>query len=140
MTPSNLTNVSMSENELTRIKTLVLDRMRSTLVQSLDPRLFLTVFRQEYVLNARECDVIKSSCSRSVCEGVEVLLDILTTKGSNGYDVLCKALLEDRTQLHLLNGMGDTLALFKHNFLCYRKWSSESTIIILNTVFTCLID
>lgn len=98
--------------------------MRSTLVQSLDPRLFLTVFRQEHVLNARECDVIKSSCSRSVCEGVEVLLDKLVTKGSNGYDVLCKALLEDQTQLHLLNGMGDTLALFKHNFICYREYNT----------------
>ncbi len=112
----------MSEDDLTRIKSLVLTHMRSTLVQSLDPRLFLTVFRQEYVLNARECDFIKSSCSRSVCEGVEVLLDTLVTKGPNGYDVLCKALLEDRTQLHLLNGLGDTLTLFKHNFLCYRKF------------------
>ena len=121
MTPSNLTNVSMCEEDMTRVKRLVLTQMRSTLVQSLDPRLFLTVFRQEFVLNARECDSIKSSCSRSTCEGAEVLLDILVTKGPSGYDILCKALLEDQTQLHLLTALGDTLALFKHNFLLYSK-------------------
>lgn len=121
MTPSNLAHISMSEDDLTRIKKLVLVKMRSDLVQSLDPRLFLTTFRQEFVLNARECDIIKSSSSRSTCEGAENLLDILETKGSRGYDVLCKALLEDQTQLHLLTALGDTLSQFKHNFLLYSK-------------------
>lgn len=118
MTPSSLSNVfNPSEEDLTRIKKLVLTSLRSTLVQSLDPRLFLSVFRQEFVLNARECETVKLACGRSVYEGAETLLDMLEKKGSRGYDVLCEVLLNDQTQLHLLTTLGETLTQFKYNFM-----------------------
>ena len=123
MTPSSPCSASafITEEDLTRIKKLVLTSLRTSLVQSLDPRLFLCIFRQEFVLNARECDTIKYACGKSVYEGAETLLDILETKGSRGYDVLCRALLYDRTQLHLLTALEETLTQFKYNFRMYSK-------------------
>ena len=95
---------------------LVLTTERQMLVENIDPRRFLTVLQQGRIIGRRESDEIKSACSRSVYEGTEKLLDTLMTKGSPGYIKFCEALLQDRTQLHLLGALNACLERFKYNY------------------------
>lgn len=120
MTPSSPPFVFSDEN-MDRIKNLVLTSLRLTLVKDIDPRHHLAVLQQCYVIDARESAEIKSACSRSVYEGAEKFLDTLMTKGSRGYNVFCKALLVDCTQLHILNQLSRLLEQYKYNFQRHGK-------------------
>lgn len=115
MTSARLSNTTAGgEDDLAELKCIVLESMRETLVKNVDPTKFLPFLRSRFVLDARESDIIKSSCSRSVFEGADKLVDVLCTKGAKGYDVFCKAILHDETQLFLLKALNKRLELAKH--------------------------
>ena len=99
------------EEDLAGLKLFVLEAMRRTLVDNIDPTKFLPFFRSKFVLSARESAEIKSCCSRSVFDGAEKLIDVLCTKGAKGYDTLCEALLYDQTQIFLLKALNQRLEL-----------------------------
>ena len=102
------------EQDLSLLKKYVLDSMRNTLVQNIDPTKFLPFLRSKFVLNDRESAEIKSCCSRSVYDGADKLIDILCTKEARGYDVFCEALHHDQTQLYLLTGLNKRLEYLRH--------------------------
>jgi len=131
-TEVNLSSIYITEEDLSRIKKLVLKSLRNSLVQSIDPRTFLPVFLQEFVMNKRECDIIKFACCKAVQEGTEAMLDILETKGSRGYNVLCDELHRDGTQLHILRALSEKLTRFKYNFKLSSKLKHVALAISLN--------
>lgn len=102
------------EQDLSLLKRCVLNSMRNTLVQNIDPTKFLPFLRSKFVLNDRENAEIKSCCSRSVYDGADKLIDILCTKGTRGYDIFCEALHQDQTQLFLLTGLNKRLESLRH--------------------------
>ena len=100
--------------DLAALKRCVLDSMRDTLVQNVDPTKFLPFLRSRFVLNDRESAEIKSCCSKSVFEGADKLVDVLCTKGAKGYDIFCEAILLDQTQVFLLTGLNRRLEYLRH--------------------------
>ena len=102
------------DEDLAELKRYVLEAMRSTLVKNVDPTKFIPFLRSKFVLDARESAEIKSCCSnKSIFEGAEKLIDVLCTKGANGYDAFCQALFHDRTQVFLLTALNQKLELVR---------------------------
>ena len=101
----------LDEKDLNGIKQNVLVHLRQELVDNVDPRRYMTFLRSKYVLDERDCDVIKSTPSRHA--SAEKFFDLLAKKGSSGYDEFCNALLYDKTQVFLLTSMNTTLQILK---------------------------
>lgn len=109
----------LEESDLESIKYNVLVHQRRQLVDNVDPRRFLTYLRSKFVIDERDCDEIRSTRSRSA--SVEVFLDILATKGQQGYDEFCNAILHDQTQVFLLTSMNQTLEILKAKVLEHKQ-------------------
>ena len=102
------------DRDMAALKKLVLESMRSTLVENVDPTTFLPFLRSKFVVSDRENAEIKSCCSRSVYDGADKLVDVLCTKGARGYDLLCEAIHQDQTQLYLLTQMNVKLEKLRY--------------------------
>lgn len=127
--------VLLEESDLESIKYNVLVHLRRQLVENVDPRRFLTFLRSKYVIDERESDEIRSMRSRSA--SAEVFLDILATKGQEGYDEFCQAILHDQTQTFLLTSMNKTLEILKARVLEHkqkRTYAHSLTLPIANSI------
>ena len=127
--------VLLEESDLESIKYNVLVHLRRQLVENVDPRRFLTFLRSKYVIDERESDEIRSMRSRSA--SAEVFLDILATKGQEGYDEFCQAILHDQTQTFLLTSMNKTLEILKARVLEHkqkRTYAYSLTLPIANSI------
>ena len=102
------------EGDMAALKKLVLESMRSTLVENVDPTKFLPFLRSKFVVSDRENAQIKAGCARSVYDGADTLVDVLCTKGARGYDLLCEAIHSDQTQLYLLKQMNMRLEKLRY--------------------------
>ncbi len=102
------------KNDMSELKKLVLESMRSTLVDNVDPTKFLPFLRSKFIVSDRENAQIKSCCSMSVYDGADKLVDVLCTKGARGYDLLAEAIHTDQTQLYLLKEMNMRLEKLRY--------------------------
>ena len=123
--------VLLEESDLESIKYNVLVHLRRQLVENVDPRRFLTFLRSKYVIDERESDEIRSMRSRPA--SAEVFLDILATKGQEGYDEFCQAILHDQTQTFLLTSMNKTLEILKARVLEHKQ---KRTYVIISHFLT----
>jgi hypothetical protein len=114
-----MTDVSLTEQDLTNIKLTVLTLERQEIARNVDPRRFFGHLRAKYVLDERECDEIRSVPSR--IGSAEAFIDILKRKGAQGYDEFCNALIKDQTQLFLLQRMSQTLEQLRAKVLERKK-------------------
>ena len=110
--------VELDDADLANLKAAVLVRLRTRLVNNVDPRKYMTFLRSTFVLDEGECGEMKSLPSRPAA--AEAFVDILIRKGPQGYDAFCRALFEDRTQVYLLKEMTTTLELMKAKLKEYK--------------------
>ncbi|XP_028393067.1 B-cell lymphoma/leukemia 10-like [Dendronephthya gigantea] len=84
------------------IKFQVLEKLRESLVQDMQPEKHFDFLRSKTVLDEEDCEEITAKTTRRKKAGL--LLDILMTKGENAFDYFCESFIVcGRTQLHLLN-------------------------------------
>ena len=81
----------------------VLEELREDLVKDIDPQRFYASLRSNRVIDGDDEEEIRSGITRK--RRAECFLNILSTKGSNGFDYFCKALLEATGQQFLLRNM-----------------------------------
>lgn len=103
--------MSLTDEELVKIKQAVLTATRKDLVRNIDPRRHFTYLRSKLVLDERDCDEIRSTTSR--IGAAELFVDILIRKGGTGYDEFRDALLYEKTQIFLLEKLDKTFEVLK---------------------------
>ena len=103
--------MALTEDDLIKIKRMVLTATRKELVRYVDPSRHFTFLRSRLVLDERDCDELRSTTSRVA--SAEMFVDILIRKGASGYDEFCDALLYEKTQLFLLDRLNRTFEVLK---------------------------
>lgn len=103
--------MALTEEELVRIKKMVLTAARKEMVRNVDPQRHFTFLRAKLVLDERDCEEISAAKSRIA--SAELFVDILLRKGPNGYDHFCGALMYEKTQLFLLEHLNRTFEILK---------------------------
>lgn len=87
------------------IKREILLEMREELVRNIMPDKFFSYLRSKGVLDIDDCDIINSEKTRR--KRAECFLDILESKGPEGFRYFCDFIRENKTQLYLLKKIMD---------------------------------
>ncbi len=125
----------LTADDLVNIKHTVLTLERQEIARNIDPSRFFGYLRAKYVFDERDCDEIRAVSSR--VGSAEVFVDTLKRKGGKGYDEFCSALMNDKTQLFLLQRLTQTLELLRVKVI-ERKTERSQYIILSACIYTCI--
>jgi len=105
------TLAELERQAMTRLKLEVLEENRHLLCSDLNPSRHFSFLRPRGVLVRDEEEQIGNICrNENTAASTRKFLDIISTK-TEGFDGLCAALVEDGTQIHLLEALNRSLEL-----------------------------
>ena len=90
----------LDQDQLCQISREILEMHRTSLVENIDPENHFPVLKSRNVITSSECDEISQLSSRH--RRAERLVEILTTRGNDGYLALAESMVREKTQMFLL--------------------------------------
>ena len=90
----------LDQEQLCQISRDILEKYRTHLVENIDPVSHFPVLKSRNVITASECDEISQLASRK--RRAEKLVDLLLTRGNEGYLALAESMVHEKTQMFLL--------------------------------------
>lgn len=88
----------LSMEEIRELQRETMLRLRTRIIQDLEPRKYFSHLREKRVFDEDDTDLIRSRPTRK--ERSELFLDI-ATRHPDGFTALCQALWDARTQSHI---------------------------------------
>lgn len=104
----------ISDEELYLLKQDVLDRLRTQLVENIDPQAHFPYLKSKNVLSASDCDEINAQVTRIA--KADRFVDIIARRGPKAYDKLCRSLDRNGTQTFLLRAMNRKLEELRQSY------------------------
>ena len=101
----------LDQEELCIIAREVLESHRTALVANLDPEPHFPILKSRNVITASECEEISRIPSKR--GRAEKLIEILLTRGNNGYLALAQSMLEEKTQMFLLKQLNKSFEMVR---------------------------
>ena len=107
----------LDQDQLCQISRDILEKHRTSLVENLNPENHFPVLKSRNAITSSECDEILQLGSRT--RRAERLIEILITRGNNGYLALAESMVREKTQMFLLRKLNQS-------FESQRRWRESS--------------